>query len=514
MKTRIIIAFFLAFCMLKAAAQDAASSLGIQVKQGYHTTGRGNTDAVILAIDLSKFGQDVKATGITVLLKGNSRKEISRLKIYQTETPEFYAAADRTLLSSQEPVGQRIEASFTPARGYLWLTVDVKKRATLGASIDASLISIDCSVDGVSKYVDVPSVIGDPVGEAIIYQTQSIVYAPTSDCCRYYRIPAMTLNEKGDIVVACDRRYESNDDLGEHKIDVSVRRSSDGGHSWSAQQLIAVGDTTDSDRYGYGDPSLVKTPSGRLLCTMAVGREPFFGNMRHIALSQSDDGGKTWTFPRLIDVPEWVKSIFVASGRGLTTSQGIVMFATNVITEPGSHVIENYVIRSLDDGENWEINPGRIYRGGDESKLVELPDGNILCSIRLRKERGFNLLTENGDVCREAWRAESLYSGNSCNEDILLTPQGLLHTYLRHPSQRRDLALAVSYDGGHNWRNIITLQPEGAAYSTMTLLPNGDLGILFEDESYSAGNGYAMTFITITKRQLAALTKGLKTRKP
>ena len=87
MKTRIIIAFFLAFCMLKAAAQDAASSLGIQVKQGYHTTGRGNTDAVILAIDLSKFGQDVKATGITVLLKGNSRKEISRLKIYQTETP-------------------------------------------------------------------------------------------------------------------------------------------------------------------------------------------------------------------------------------------------------------------------------------------------------------------------------------------------------------------------------------------------------------------------------------------
>ena len=510
MKTRIGILFLLALCMQPVVAQDAASSLGIQVKQGYHTTGRGNTDAVILCIDLSKCDPKVQATGIVFQLKGISRKEINRIKIYQTATPEFYATTDRTLLSSQKPIGQCIETFFAPSTGYLWLTVDVKKYATLGAQIDASLFSITYSADGVSKTVDIPSVIGDPVGEAIIFQTQSIVYAPTSDDCRYYRIPAMTLNSKGDIVVACDRRYNSNDDLGNHKIDVSIRRSTNGGRSWSAQQLIAVGDTTNSDRYGYGDPSLVKTPSGRLLCTMAVGQEPFFGDMHHIALSISDDGGLTWTFPRLIEMPEWVKSIFVASGKGLTTSRGVVMFATNVITELGSNVIENFVIRSKDDGENWEFTNGRVYRGGDESKLVELPDGNILCSIRLREARGFNLLTENGDVIRDPWRAKSLYSGNSCNADILLTPQGLIHTYLRHPSLRRDLSLAVSDDNGSNWRKIMSLQPEDAAYSTMTLLPNGDLGILYEDGSFSSGNGYAITFLTITKKQLAKMVRQSK----
>ena len=142
--------------------------------------------------------------------------------------------------------------------------------------------------------------------------------------------------------------------------------------------------------------------------------------------------------------------------------------------------------------------------------LVELPDGNILCSIRLREARGFNLLTENGDVIRDPWRAKSLYSGNSCNADILLTPQGLIHTYLRHPSLRRDLSLAVSDDNGSTWRKIMSLQPEDAAYSTMTLLPNGDLGILYEDGSFSSGNGYAITFLTITKKQLAKMVRQSK----
>ena len=49
----------------------------------------------------------------------------------------------------------------------------------------------------------------------------------------------------------------------------------------------------------------------------------------------------------------------------------------------------------------------------------------------------------------------------------------------------------------------MTIQPGGSAYSTMVKLPNGDVGLFFEDESYSAGNDYALTFVTIKKEEIA-----------
>ena len=36
----------------------------------------------------------------------------------------------------------------------------------------------------------------------------------------------------------------------------------------------------------------------------------------------------------------------------------------------------------------------------------------------------------------------------------------------------------------------------------MIQLPSGNVALLFEDESYSAGNGYAINFVTITREQI------------
>ena len=36
----------------------------------------------------------------------------------------------------------------------------------------------------------------------------------------------------------------------------------------------------------------------------------------------------------------------------------------------------------------------------------------------------------------------------------------------------------------------------------MVALPSGDVALLYEDESYSAGNGYAINYVTITQEQI------------
>ena len=78
----------------------------------------------------------------------------------------------------------------------------------------------------------------------------TVVFAEGSDSCHFYRIPAMTLDAKGNVVAVVDRRYESLADLGYRKtsIDISTKRSTDGGKTWGPQTFIARGGHFQSDR--------------------------------------------------------------------------------------------------------------------------------------------------------------------------------------------------------------------------------------------------------------------------
>ena len=78
----------------------------------------------------------------------------------------------------------------------------------------------------------------------------------------------------------------------------------------------------------------------------------------------------------------------------------------------------------------------------------------------------------------------------------------MLHSYINSGS-RENLTLAMSIDQGASWQNFMNIQPGGSCYSTMVRMPDGSVALLYEDESYSAGNGYAINFLTITEEQLA-----------
>ena len=57
---------------------------------------------------------------------------------------------------------------------------------------------------------------------------------------------------------------------------------------------------------------------------------------------------------------------------------------------------------------------------------------------------------------------------------------------------RRNLYLRTSLDDGQTWSAGICIEPNGAAYSDMTILPNGDIGILYEGAGYST-----IDFVTV-----------------
>src|SRR4051794_20224646 len=115
-----------------------------------------------------------------------------------------------------------------------------------------------------------------------------------------YRIPALIVSAKGTLLAFCEGRRGSSSDSGD--IDVLLRRSMDGGKTWSSIQKVADmgGDTV-------GNPAPVvdaKTGAILLLLTSNPGNvtekqivEGVYAPGRSVWITRSTDDGVTWSAP-------------------------------------------------------------------------------------------------------------------------------------------------------------------------------------------------------------------------
>ena len=495
----------------------------VEVTRGYQTTGRGNADALLLRIDVNPSQALQKAT-FRIALDEATRNNISSLYIYETKATEFLANIPEAPLVINDEMAENVNLTvenITAGLHRFWLCATVKGDAELGTILKASLTAIDYTSSADASYD--ATTIGNPARQGMkVFDQQMFVFKPTTDNCRYYRIPAMILDKDGNIVIAIDKRYNSNSDLGNHKIDVVSKRSEDGGRTWQDFTTVAVGDGSTAAYYGYGDAALACAANGDLVCIMASGSKTWGYGMVTAGLAKSTDNGKSWTLVKnLLDSPAFydensedgnlsVANIFTTSGKGLTTTDGVIMFTTNC---KGSTAL-CYILYSTDNGAHWRLSNAVAYSGCDESKLEQLNDGSLLLSVRQSGKRGWNTATytkNNDGTVTFKWgsqkRTDDIW-GNACNADILYysresdtTPDIMLHSFI-NTSGRESLQLSMSLNGGDNWTDVYNIQPNGSCYSTMIQLPNGNVAILYEDESYSAGNGYAINFLTITREQI------------
>ena len=97
---------------------------------------------------------------------------------------------------------------------------------------------------------------------------RTVLYRPGDFDSQFYRIPAIITAKDGSLVAATDRRKFSNADLPED-IDIILNHSTDGGHSWSEPQFLAIG--TGKGK-GFGDCALAHTrDEGGLIAVFAGG---------------------------------------------------------------------------------------------------------------------------------------------------------------------------------------------------------------------------------------------------
>lgn len=313
-----------------------------------------------------------------------------------------------------------------------------------------------------------------------------------------YRIPALAVTTKGTVLAFCEGRRNSGSDTGD--IDLLVKRSTDSGKTWSAQQVIwnDIGHTC-------GNPCpVVDRDTGTiwLLVTWNRGDDveraiaaEVARNTRRPYVTFSTDDGKTWAKPREItaDVKkaDWT---WYATGPGAGIQMMHGPHAGRLIVpcdhvESGTRHGYSHIIYSDDHGKTWLLG-GRVPKSRtNECEAVELPGGRLMLNMRSHntyecREVAFS---NDGGLTWQNQRADKTLIEPICQASIRrfswpakTSPGILLFSNPAHKNERVNMTLRASFDEGVTWPASLKLYPGPCAYSDLAVLPDGKIGCLYE----------------------------------
>ncbi|MHB9054947.1 MAG: exo-alpha-sialidase [Paludibacteraceae bacterium] len=485
---------------------------GATVGQNVNFSGKGNDNEDILKLSLNTVGSDAaNIQNLVMNMSGTTDiNDIESIKIYTSKNVNKFDSrnpdATAALLGTAAPAAGSITVNtngqLVSGTNYIWVTCKVKDTALEGNKLDASVISLT------TNFETYTFASGNPAGDRTILLKRILVFSPGDYNSTNYRIPAITTAADGSLVLLNDKRKNNSADLPQD-IDVVSRRSTDGGKTWSDPVTVALGTGYGK---GYGDAVVMTAKSGKLV-GLFVGGPGFFSstpsNPMRTYMVTSTDNGVTWTAPKDITSSiygsgctdpvrtNWYGS-FCGSGHGLSTRAGRLM-VVNCIRETSSNAVNNYAMYSDDEGMTWNMS-NLALTGGDEAKVAELNNGDILMSSRTS---GYRLWTKSTDGGVN-WGSKNSWSeiwGNACDADIVRytsTKDGydkdrILHT-LPNASNRSNVTMWMSYDEGTTWPVKKTICPGTSAYSSITILPDGTIGVFLEEDDAVPYKMYFLNF--------------------
>jgi sialidase-1 len=334
-----------------------------------------------------------------------------------------------------------------------------------------------------------------------------------------YRIPSVVVSGRGTVLAFGEGRQGAGDHTAN---DLVLRRSRDAGRTWAPMQLVAadrpnvlVNPTAVEDR-GSGRLWLMyqRYPAGAAERQVERGYEG--ERICRAFVVHSDDDGRTWSPPR--EVTRSVKrpeagSLASGPGVGIQLRRGAYRGRLVVPFNEGPWgEWQVYAAYSDDGGSTWrygEPAPDHVEGMGNEVQVVELADGALLLNAR----------NQGGARCRKV--ATSRDGGRTwsplTDEPALIDPvcQGsivrhgdpldgrrsrLLFANAASATRRVNGTVRLSYDEGQTWPASRTVYAGPFAYSCLTALADGTIGLLYERDGYRT--------ITFARFDLAWLTNG------
>lgn len=501
-----------------------------KVVQGKVSTGIGNKDQAIVrsTIRISGLEGNVEFQGVKGTFAGTDKNDIANVKAYfATNSRELFVDADKNMTWRDEngqqfgeTVSLKEDGTFSitgtktlaPGDHYLWITYDIADDAKEGNTVDANITSY--TVDG----KEIAESKGNPEHNVTIFLSEGAVLMPMDKGSLYYRIPAITVTKDGKrLVTLTDDRKGHNADLPSHCYLVA-QYSEDNGRTWSDPVTVAGTPDTGGD-YGHGDASIVTNrDNGEIVGIMTSAGTYGHGFFAGTAAQPprwktitSRDGGLTWEAP--VDHTDnlfgancsnpktktW-KSGFSGSGAALQKRDGTLV--SSFVNRQADNSQHFYFFMSKDGGESWYVSGTSGTSGADEPKSLERNNGDLAISVRSSGYNYYNYTSDDGETWHKPsqTRFTSGISGNACDGEYMVwcsTLEGnpwdiALQTLPNSPS-RQNVSIALSTDEGATFGTPKTICPRGSAYSAAVVLPDGTLGVYYEENGVFGG--YTMRFV-------------------
>ncbi len=359
-----------------------------------------------------------------------------------------------------------------------------------------------------------------------------------------YHIPGIVVTAKGTVLAWCEaRRVRSDWDM----IDVLLRRSEDGGRTWSkAEKVVDVPGPKTKNPVAlrlknvkptdvtYNNPVLIADRDGMVHFLFCL---EYF---RCFSMNSKDDG-RTWSTPvEITDTFEAFRKHYdwkvLATGpdHGIQLANGRLVVPVWLSTATGGNAHRPSVsstIYSDDQGKTWHageiavplteeiINPS-------ETLAIELADGRVMLNARNESKAHRRLVTISPDgatnwstprfdetliepICMGSLIRFSTEKTGGKNRILFANPANLERANGKaEPGKsrdRRNMTVRLSYDEGKTWAVSKSVEPEWAAYSDLGVTKDGTILCFYGTGSKS---DFAGEKLAVARFNLEWLTDG------
>jgi sialidase-1 len=336
-----------------------------------------------------------------------------------------------------------------------------------------------------------PAAAAEPLTELDVFRAGSEGY-------HTFRIPALITTKGGAVLAICEGRKTGRGDHGD--VDLVQKRSTDGGRTWQTVELIHEEGGTAKVTIGNPCP-VVDEETGVVWL-------PFTRDNDTVFVMSSRDDGRTWSKPREITAEvkkaDW-NWYATGPGNGIQLQRGK---HKGRLVIPCDHRVggnkedkqsweqsgRSHVIYSDDHGATWRLG-GVTDFGMNECAVVELTDGMLMLNCRSYRGqacRGVSLSADGG----QSWQptkddpalVESVCQASLIRyawPDVAASKPGLLvFSNPAVPKGRSHLTVRLSEDDGRTWPKSRLVCEGSSAYSSLAVLPGGEIGLLYERDGY------------------------------
>ncbi|NCI45409.1 sialidase family protein [Sediminibacterium soli] len=351
------------------------------------------------------------------------------------------------------------------------------------------------------------------------------VFVSGTEGHKSYRIPAILQLPGKDLIAFCEGRVNGAGDFGD--INIVMKRSADGGKTWSSLQTIV-----DADSLQAGNPAPVIDltdpvyPQGRIFLFYNTGNnhegEVRKGKgLREVWYKTSVDNGQSWSpavnitvqvhrprqpaVNRAYDFAEDWRSYANTPGHAMQFRQGryrgrIFVAANHSAGDPQKQFMDYraFGFYTDDHGSSFHVGKELSVAGSNESMAAEL--GNSRLMMNSRNQRGdirariVSVSSDGGATWDSTFFDHNLpdpvNQGSLLNIGVRKGKNILAFCNAADEKRRDNLTLRISFDEGRTWARTIPIDKSAGntgdftAYSDLAKISGRKLGVLYERNGY------------------------------